>query len=250
MNSETLVNNIGSIQMKFTLWKSFILMLALLARTVAVNAEITDISCVYETAENNISDTEGHSHHHGDAKKPVKWFFWRTDKTVEVSNAEQSFGEKWTLSNQDTVFYQALYHDKKFLLDFQPADLKILGKKTNWELRSSLFSQKLLKQLEQKHSGKFKQYVMVHYQGKIAGTEYQIDWLPELNLPARVEKVSLGKKVVTELKEIYLLAQTPYKQLANEKYDDMEYADIGDNESHPVVAQLQKNTGVGYFHQH
>ena len=235
--------------MKVTLWKYYLLIPALLGIVVTAKAEITDVSCVYETVENKVFDTEGHGHH-SDTQKPTKWYFWRTDKTVEVSNAEQSFGERWALTNKNTVFYQALYHDKKFLLDFQPADLKILGQKANWEIRSTLFPQKLLQQLEKKKSGKFKQYTVVHYQGKVGGIEYQIDWLPNLNLPARVEKASLGKKVITELKEIYPLAQSPYKQLVTEKYDDMDFADIGDNESHPVVAQLQKSNGVGYFHQH
>ncbi len=233
--------------MKFTKLKYFTLLPLLLGMASISNAETKDVSCVYETVE-KVSDKTGH--HHDDELQPTKWYFWRTDKAVEVSNAEQSFGEKWTLSSKDTVYYQALYHDKHFLLDFQPADLKILGKKTNWEVRSKLFPQQILNKLEKKQRGKFKNYTMVHYQGKVAGIEYQVDWLPELNLPARVEKVSLGKKVVTELKEVYPLAQTPYRQIAHEKYDDMDYADIGDNESHPVVAQLQKDTGIGYFHQH
>jgi hypothetical protein len=225
-------------------------MLALLGITAVANAKMTDVSCAYETAEMDISKAEGSTHYHGEAKKAVKWFFWRTGKMVEVSNAKQSFGEKWRLSDNGTVFYQALYHDKHFLLNFQPADLKILGKKADWGIRSTLFPQKILEQLDQKQGGKFQQYAMVHYQGKVAGIEYQIDWLPKINLPVRVEKSSAGKKLVTELKEIYPLAQTPYKQLASEKYEDMDYADIGDNESHPVVSLLQKNSGIGYFHQH
>ena len=234
--------------MKFTLLKYFSLFSILLGIASVSNAEPSDVSCLYETVE-NVADTAGH--HHGDTKqKPTNWYFWRTNNTVEVSNAEQSFGEKWTLSNKSAVFYQALYHDKHFLLDFQPADLKILGKKTNWELKSTLFPQAVLQKLEKKHSGKFKNYTMVHYQGTVAGVEYQVDWLPELKLPARVEKASLGQKIVTKLKEIYPLAKTPYKQLSHEKYEGMDYADIGDNESHPIVAQLQNNTGIGYFHQH
>jgi len=234
--------------MKFITGHNLVLISALLITPIS-HADITDVSCVYETTEQDIKETRGHSHNHHE-KNATQWFFWRTDKTVEVSNAEKSFGEKWILGDKNTVFYQALYHDKQFAMDFQPTDLKILGKQTNWAMRSSLLPQSLLKQLKQIENGKFNQYHTVRYQGKVAGVEYQVDWIPQLKLPARIKKTGMKKTVLTELKEIYPLNKTPHKAQLSELYDDMDYADIGDNESHPVVAQLQKSTGIGYFHQH
>jgi len=235
--------------MKFTLWRFFIFTIALLLTTGA-NATTTNVSCVYETIETKSSLTDKHEPRNDSQKQPSKWFFWRTDKEIEVSNAERSFGEKWINNNQRSVFYQALYHDKKFLLDFQPADLKILGKQADWEMRSNLFPQSLLTQLERKNTTKFNQYDVIRYEGKVAGIEYRVDWIAELKLPARVEKNDSNTLIITELKEVYMLDKTPYKQTSTEEYEAMDYADIGDNESHPVVAQLQKNVGIGYFHNH
>jgi len=226
--------------------KIILMMLILLATNV--NAATVDISCLYETTE-KIDETTG-LHHHAAEKPAAKWYFWRTANEIEVSNAVQSFGEKWTLTDKSKVMYQALYHDKKFLLDFQPADLKILGKKINWEAKTTLIPKSLLKSLVKKQEGTFNGYKMVRYEGVHAGTEYQIDWLPELDIPASVSKTVANKQVITVLKQVFPLNKSPFKQLITEKYDDMDYADIGDNESHPVVAQLQKNSGVGYFHQH
>lgn len=231
------------------LWQT-IIVVTLLFSTTITSAEITDVSCVYETIEQKLQKSENQRHQEKYAQKPTKWFFWRTDKTVEVANEEQSFGEKWSITDKKYIFYQALYHDKKFLLDFQPADLKILGKKTKWDSRSTIFPQSLLKQLKQKSVSTFNQYDKVRYEGKIAGIEYKVDWLPEFNLPARLEKNSSAQMVVIELKEIYPLSKSLYKQQSTEKYDDMDYADIGDNESHPVVAQQQHSGGIGYSHQH
>lgn len=231
-----------------TLWRAIIVTM-LFATTIA-SAEIIDVSCVFETTEQVVQKSEYHSHQDKQAQKPEKWFFWRTDNTVEVANEEQSFGEKWTITDNKHIFYQALYYDKKFLLDFQPTDLKILNKKTNWKVRSTIFPQRLLKQLRQKTTSKFNQYDKVRYEGEIAGIEYKVDWLPELNLPARLEKSASNKFVVIELKEVYPLSQSPYKQQSTDNYDDMDYADIGDNESHPIAAQLQNSRGIGYSHQH
>ena len=227
------------------------LVLGAVLMTLNTHAATTDIACVFETTEHFIPEMDGHNHHQQiHQPKPSKWYFWRTDHEIEVANGERSFGEKWTKTDKQVVYYQALYHDKKFLLEFQPADLKILGQKTNWKTRSTLFPQALLKQLKPIKTGKFKQYAMASYAGAVSGVEYKVDWLPELKLPVRVEKTALNKKVITELKEIHSVKNSPYKQSMTEKYDDMDYADIGDNESHPVVSQLQRNTGVGYFHQH
>jgi len=222
--------------------------ISLLFLPTIVTARITDVSCVYETTGQVIIKGE-HRDQNEYAQKTNKWFFWRTEKTIEVANGERTFGEKWTITGNKQVFYQALYHDKNFLLDFQPTDLKILNKKTSWEIRSTIFPKRLLKQLKQTTKNKFNQYDRVHYKGKIAGVDYKIDWLPKFDLPARIEKSS-PDKVVIELKEIYPLAKSLYQQQSTEKYEDMEYADIGDNESHPVVAQLQNSRGIGYTHQH
>ena len=234
--------------MKPTIWQyfNFIVMVSM---TTVVNAEMTDVSCVYETSIQIISDIKGHSHHK-DVQKTSKWYFWRTAKQVEVSNEEMNFGEKWISNGKQTVFYQVLYHDKKFLIDFQPTDLKILGKHVSWEIRSTLFPQNVLQQLQKKGPGTFHQYKTVHYQGTVAGVSYQVEWIPELELPFRVEKYNGNNTIITELKEVYPLDKTPHKQLISDNYEDMEYADIGDNESHPMVTQLQKNIGISYFHQH
>ncbi len=224
--------------------------LSILLMTSAAEAETIDVSCVYETTELSQQKIEKNSQHDIHAEKPIKWYFWRTNTMVEVSNEEQSFGEKWLLNDKEQVFYQALYHDKKFLLDFQPADLELLGRKTNWSVRSTIFPQNLLKNLKQKTVSHYNQYEKIRYEGEIAGIEYKIDWLPEFNLPFRIEKKTSDETLVIELKEVYPLTETPYKQQLTETYDDMDYADIGDNESHPVVAHLQNNSGIEYPHQH
>ncbi len=230
--------------------KQYLILSVILLITSAAEAETIDVSCVYETTKLNQPIIEKNSQHDIHAAKPIKWYFWRTNTMVEVSNEEQSFGEKWLVNDEKQVFYQALYHDKKFLLDFQPADLELLGKKSNWNVRSTIFPQKLLKHLNKKAVRHYNQYKKTRYEGEIAGIGYKIDWLPEFNLPFRIEKKTSDETLVIELKEIYSLNETPYKQPLTEKYDDMDYADIGDNESHPIVAQLQNNSGIEYPHQH
>ncbi len=232
--------------MKFNTGSFFASLLIMLSANVY--ASIPEVSCTFQTIESFIQDSVTQPHQH--AQKANTWFFWRTAHTVEVSNATQSFGERWISYDQQSVFYQALYHDKKFLLDFQPSDLKILGKQANWEMRTTLFSQSILQQLQQHGSGKFQQYETVRYAGKVENIHYQVDWIPALKLPFRIEKQAGNKIIVTELKEFYPLLESPNKAPSSDNYEDMDYADIGDNESHPIVAQLQKNVGIGYFHPH
>jgi len=229
-------------------WQSISAIL-LLSTAFAVNAESGDISCLYETSVQPAVQKFGLQSYNA-ANETEKWYLWRTDKSLEVSNAAGSFSEKWTATDQKTVFYQAIYHDKKFLLDFQPSDLKILGRQTDLETRRQLFPKHLLAQLKQTGKGFFKTYKTLKYQGEIAGVEYKVNWLPELNLAARIEKITSDGVVITKLEALYPLDSSPYRQQSLEEYDDMDYADIGDNESHPVVAQLQKSIGIGYAHQH
>ena len=226
------------------LWQCIALLLCLFPLS---NVYALNISSVFETTEIPTSDDHHHDNH---GTKTNKWYFWRTDTEVEVANADRSFGEKWIKSSKNNIFYQVLYHDKKFLINFQPVDLMLLGKKENWENRSELFPPSVLKQLKKQGTDSFKQYQVVNYEGTVSGINYKVAWLPELQLPLRVEKTSPDIKTITELLEIYPLENTPFKRANTEKYEDMDYADIGDNESHPIVSQLQNNSGIGYFHHH
>ncbi|WP_428355642.1 hypothetical protein [Methyloprofundus sp.] len=221
--------------------------LALLMTSIAVYAEMAKVSCVYQTTESIIHAIDKDQQHD---HKVRQWYFWRAENQLEVANAEQSLGKKWIYNGQQMVVYQVLYHDRKFVLEFQPTDLKILGLQSNWKMRASLFPPEILTQLHQQGSGKFQEYATVNYQGNVAGHRYQVDWIPVLNLPSRVVKQLGNMIIITQLKEVYPLDKSPYKQLSSDQYDDMEYADIGDNESHPIAAQLQKDIAIGYFHLH
>jgi len=237
-------------QSKFILCQSLVIIVAALI-TSSAQAAMKGISSVYETSEVVMSDINDRHVHSNLVLKSEKWFFWRNDKEIEISNADQSFGEKWIKMNKQQIHYQALYHNERFLLDFQPTDLKILGKKANWKVRSTLFPYAVLVQLERsKTEKKFLGYDTHQYKGTVDGVNYQVDWIPELEIPARVVKTITNTKITTELKELYPLNKSPYKQIKTEKYDDMDYADIGDNESHPIVSRFQKKRGIAYFHQH
>ena len=111
------------VPMKLVLRQS-IGMLALLLTSIVVHAEMAKVSCVYQTTESIIHAIDKDQQHD---HKTRQWYFWRTANQVEVANAAQSLGEKWISNGQQTVVYQVLYHDRKFVLEFQPTDLKILA---------------------------------------------------------------------------------------------------------------------------
>lgn len=108
-------------------------------------------------------------------------------------NEKLNFGEKWIIHNQRNEFYQALYHDKKYPLNFQPADLKTLGKQSSWEMRITLFPKGMLLQLQQKKQQKISTVWDYSLPGIDCRHQHQVDWIPELKLPFSVKKRPLTK---------------------------------------------------------
>jgi len=236
-------------KIKSNIGRSFFAGLGVLI-SLAVHAELPAVSTVYETSVSQHVEASDEAHHKHKASKS-QWYFWRSAKQVEVLNEQRDFGEKWTRTDKGIIFYQAIYHDKKFILDFQPVDLKLLGQKTNWETQSTLVSSGLLAQLKKTSTSKFKQYKKVSYEGLVSGVHYKVEWLPELKIPYRIEKHEQNnKRIVTQLSELNSFDKIAHKPLDSEEYEAMDYSDIGDNESHPIVANLQNNKGISYFHDH
>jgi len=90
----------------------YIVLIMTLLNISNLNAEIMDVSCVYETTENH--SEEFGLHHHKTEAEVMKWYFWRTGNEIEVSNSTQSFGEKWVLSNSNNIYYQAYIMTNNF----------------------------------------------------------------------------------------------------------------------------------------
>lgn len=192
-----------------------------------VAQSLSEIAATYQQSEQQLDSDEP-------KKLTTSWYLWRQTKRIELYNPKQQTGEVWRLLNDGEVAYTWLLHHKKFAVNYAPSDLKAIKNHPNWLAKASMISPQLLKQLELKPKCKFLNYQCENYSGRIGEYKLEIEWLPELQIPARIKQSTANH--ITEINLNTVTSLTEAKQpLNSENYEDMDFADIGDNEAHPIA---------------
>ncbi len=213
--------------------------------------ELPEIACLFEVQENQHDDH--HDSLHQKQQQPHLWRLWRFDKTVQIQQVNGPFGEVWEKLKKEQVAYTWLMHQKKFAIRYEPSDLKVINNQTNWKTKASLISPQLLSLLEKLPEQKVVLGKKTeHYKGRIGALDMEILWLPEYQVPAKIIQKQGDQVTVVSLKAVYLMQDAPWKPLDFDQYDDLDFADLGDNEAHPMARYYLKNMSLAtiQYHKH
>jgi hypothetical protein len=215
--------------------------------TVHANAEsklsndnITEIAAYFQTKKTPLDQHQGGDAGQNDKQKISHWFLWRQADKIEIQSQNKAVGEVWQKLKHGQVEFIWLYHAKQFAIKYTASDLKALQNYPTWSTKTSLVSQALLQRLKKIGAKQVLGYKADIYQGKVDGLQLEIEWIDAIKTPARIRQTDNKATVEVTLLEVYPLKKAPWQPIDSEQYDDMDYADIGDNESHPI-ARLHMN---------
>ncbi len=76
------------------------------------------------------------------------------------------------------------------------------------------------------------------YRGNLNGADVELTWLNDVMLPAHYREISQRRDTRIELKKLYSPKDAPWKARVTTNYRFMDFADVGDNESDPVLREL------------
>ena len=76
-----------------------------------------------------------------------------------------------------------------------------------------------------------------HYQGQLGHSQFEIDWVEHLALPANMHISQDGMQQQYQLVAIKTLSDKAFSALTA-NYRDLDFADVGDNESDPFIAEM------------
>lgn len=197
--------------------------------------DFPEVACLFRTEVHpDTSTSHGHSHSNG-STKTSSWYLWRSNKRIEIQNLSKPIGEVWEKLPGGQVGFTWLHHGEHFAVRYSAADLRLLHNASTWPAKAGLVSPVLLEQLRLNGIKDFHGYVGEYYSGQVGEYFLEVLWLPQLKLPARLKQRYDGQLSRTELIELHALAKSPWHPLPSASYDDMDFADIGDNEAHPLV---------------
>lgn len=162
----------------------------------------------------------------------------RTTEAVEWLYLTSNTSELWTKTSNDLWFYSKVFHADRQVIEYSPVDLNLLGIHQQWQ--QFAINPDILKfATSTKPAADFRGWQSVIYTGEQEGTTYEVLWLPQLSIAARVIAKHGKQKTVTEIRELFVNQQTPFTFSDITHYRTIEYTDLGDMERDPFVMKIQ-----------
>ena len=180
----------------------------------------------------------------GNKLQNSNWYFWRQAQRTETRDERSNQGEIWAQNNGGQFFYTRLFYNERVALEFVPGDLAATETAPSWQQLTSLIDPdtlgKELPLLSKDNSGNT---AVEYYSGTVKGVPTEVDWLPVLQLPARVVKKLPEGTVSLSLSECAKEAKFAVKPSTKPELDHLrhlDYTDLGDMEDDPMVHHIEQ----------
>jgi hypothetical protein len=177
-------------------------------------------------------------------KATEQWYLWRQQDKIEIQSHNKQIGEVWQRLKHKQVAFSWLYHAKAFAIRYTPSDLKALQTYPDWATKTSIVSPALSERLQKISNKQVLGYKADIYRENIDNYQLEIHWIPAINTPAKIRQTDNKQTTEVKLLAVYPLADAPWQPIESDHYDDMDYADIGDNESHPIAKLHMKGMSL------
>jgi len=188
----------------------------------------------------------------GGATRESRFLLLRTDALVEVRALNAHAAERWERAPGGPLYYARIFTDLRRIVEFQPADFAAAGIPADWDTISTVTGHALLARLERAAGGHVDGRAVESFRGEVDGVRNDIDWLPDVDLPARVAREAGGQRSELHLVELQTgpAAEslfTPRDVLSS--FETIDFADLGDRQGDPVVDRLVQASGLD-LHEH
>lgn len=207
-------------------------------------AEITSISPLACRFEKQTTDEKN--------PQSSNWYFWREAQRTETRDELSNQGEIWERNNAGQFFYTRLFYNERIALEFVPGDLAAIGTAASWRQLTSLIDPSMLgKELSLVGKDNANGIAIEHYRGTLNSVATEVDWLPALQLPARIVKKLPEGSVTLILAECAKESKFAVKPIVKSELDNMrhlDYTDLGDMEDDPTVQHIEQLMG-GHHHE-
>lgn len=173
----------------------------------------------------------------------------RTASAMEWTYLTTNTSELWTKTSNDLWFYSKVFHADRQVIEYSPVDINLLGIHQQWQ-QLAINPDILHAAISTKPAADFRGWQSVIYTGKVEGITYEVLWLPQLSIAARVIAKQGKQKTVTEIRMLYINQQAPFTFSDITHYRTIEYTDLGDMERDPFVMKIQHELLDHHGHLH
>lgn len=181
------------------------------------------------------------------------WFMIREPQRIVTFNAGSRQGEVWARDEQGRIEYTRVFTEDRKILDYTTGQLKTLHMVPDWAQLASILSPEAVAKLRKTGERKVMGQRALILAGNIDGVRTRIWWLPELQLPARLERGRGKTATRLVLREIHEKAPAAWNwadESVLDTYAKLDATDLGDMEYDPFVQKVMLQDGHHHGHEH
>lgn len=239
--------------MKTLLTSSFILLLTACAgsatKSYSLPVGLSGVSAINSLACRYQKKTAGDKN-----RQPASWYFWRQTQRTETRDELSNQGEIWERNDAGQLFYTRVFYNEKVALEFVPGDLAATGAEPSWQQLTSLVNPDTFgKELALLGKADKNGMPVEYYKGEVNNIVTEVEWLPDLQLPARIVKMLPDGILSLTLADCGNNSKFKVKPITKSEFDSLrriDYTDLGDMEDDPMVRHIERLTGGHHHGQH
>jgi hypothetical protein len=164
------------------------------------------------------------------------WHFYRQPQRIALLKG--AIDEIWHRDEQGQVSFERVFHNEQRAVDYSAGELTTLGVQTPWPALTTFVDARLLSALRVVSRTGTGASERAKLAGVVGGDTLRIDWLPALQLPARLTRTDRAG-TITEMRLVQHAAQTPANWPVpgqrSSAYLRLDAADFGDMGYETVV---------------
>jgi hypothetical protein len=224
---------------------SFVLLLVIPCKGTNPSAEATvppELACQFETVfESNVQNQPSFK---------SMWRFWRASEEVESWQVGSKEGEVAALDGVGGVQFRRVFHPERIEVFYSAMELKVLGMTRDWGQSYSLVAPAFLKEkLAPTGTEVLLDTTLEKYEGTEDGRKWMVLWSAHEQLAYQLRVESERGVSTTTLLERYALDKQPWERLRKRGYNSIDFADLGDSETNPVIRRIMNRLGISCSHK-
>lgn len=183
-----------------------------------------------------------------------EWYFYRDARQVALLKG--AIDEVWHRDGSGRLSFERVFHDDRRTVEYSAGELASLGIQADWVALASFIDPQILRALRVVASGGAGPRERLRLVGTVTGETLRVDWLPALQVPARIVKVGRdGQSTHIELLQHAAApaAGWPVPGVRSAEYLRLDAADFGDMQYDRVVRKseaLDVRLGWRSLHPH
>lgn len=182
------------------------------------------------------------------------WHFYRQPRHIALLKG--AIDEAWRRDEQGQLSFERIFHDEQRAVDYSAGELTTLGVQTPWSALATFVDPRSLAGLRVvSHTGSGATE-RVRLAGAVGGDTLRVEWLPALQLPARLIRTDRAG-AVTDMRLVQHMAQAPtdwpvpgQRSAAYLRLDAADFGDMGHETVVRLSQALDARLGWRQPHQH